>query len=41
MRTAADHGINFFDNCWDYNGGESELRLGRALRDGYRQTACS
>ncbi len=36
VRTAVDHGINFMDNCWDYNGGESERRLGMALRDGYR-----
>ncbi|HEX5400485.1 MAG TPA: aldo/keto reductase [Verrucomicrobiae bacterium] len=36
IRTAVDRGINFMDNCWDYNGGESELRMGRALRDGYR-----
>jgi uncharacterized protein len=25
------------DNCWDYNGGISEVRMGQALRDGYRQ----
>jgi predicted aldo/keto reductase-like oxidoreductase len=37
IRTAIDHGINFMDNCWDYNGGESERRMGQALRDGYRQ----
>lgn len=36
MRSAADRGINFFDNCWDYNGGESEKRMGRTLKDGYR-----
>src|SRR4051794_2061160 len=36
MRAAADRGINFFDNCWDYNDGESERRMGRFLRDGYR-----
>jgi aryl-alcohol dehydrogenase-like predicted oxidoreductase len=34
-----DRGINFLDNCWDYHDGESELRMGRALRDGYRQKA--
>jgi predicted aldo/keto reductase-like oxidoreductase len=37
IRTALDNGINFLDNCWDYNGGESEVRMGKALRDGYRQ----
>lgn len=36
MRTAIDRGITFFDNCWDYNGGESERRMGLALKDGYR-----
>jgi aryl-alcohol dehydrogenase-like predicted oxidoreductase len=39
MRTALDSGINFLDNCWDYNGGNSEIRMGKALRDGYRQKA--
>ena len=39
IRTGIDEGINFLDNCWDYNGGESEIRMGRALRDGYRQKA--
>src|ERR1700686_2528720 len=34
-----DEGGNFLDNCWDYNGGESEIRMGNALRDGYRQKA--
>src|SRR5579863_5410966 len=36
MRTAADAGMNFFDNSWDYNDGESERRMGRVLQDGYR-----
>ncbi len=36
VRTAIDRGINFMDNCWDYNDGESEVRMGKALRDGYR-----
>ena len=36
IRTGIDAGINFLDNCWDYNGGESEVRMGKALRDGYR-----
>jgi predicted aldo/keto reductase-like oxidoreductase len=37
VRTAIDQGVNFMDNSWDYNGGESEIRMGNALRDGYRQ----
>ena len=36
IRTAIDNGINFMDNCWDYNDGASEIRMGKALRDGYR-----
>ena len=39
VRTALDSGMNFLDNCWDYNGGISEERMGMALRDGYRQKA--
>jgi aryl-alcohol dehydrogenase-like predicted oxidoreductase len=35
-RTAVDRGINFLDNSWDYNDGASEIRMGNALRDGYR-----
>src|ERR1043165_4257456 len=37
VRTAVDRGITFMDNCWDYNGGASEERMGKALQDGYRQ----
>src|SRR5579862_1461962 len=37
IRTAIDRGITFMDNCWDYHDGESEVRMGKALRDGYRQ----
>ena len=37
IRTAIDSGINFMDNCWDYNEGASETRMGNALRDGYRE----
>jgi len=36
IRAAIDRGINFLDNCWDYNDGASEMRMGKALRDGYR-----
>ncbi|MGC2526429.1 MAG: aldo/keto reductase [Candidatus Acidiferrum sp.] len=39
IRAGLDEGVNFLDNCWDYNGGESEIRMGNALRDGYRQKA--
>src|SRR5881397_2904786 len=39
VRTAIDRGINFLDNCWDYNDGASEERMGKALRDGYRAKA--
>jgi predicted aldo/keto reductase-like oxidoreductase len=31
IRTAIDRGITFMDNCWDYNGGNSEIRMGKAL----------
>jgi aryl-alcohol dehydrogenase-like predicted oxidoreductase len=37
IRSAIDRGVSFMDNCWDYNGGESEVRMGKALRDGYRE----
>jgi len=39
IRTAIDSGINFMDNCWDYNEGASEIRMGKALREGYRERA--
>ena len=39
VRSAIDRGINFLDNCWDYNEGASETRMGKALRDGYRAKA--
>jgi len=39
IRKGLDEGINFLDNCWDYNGGVSEERMGKALKDGYRQKA--
>jgi uncharacterized protein len=39
VRKALDEGINFLDNCWDYNDGASEVRMGKALQDGYRQKA--
>lgn len=39
IRSAIDAGINFMDNSWDYHNGGSETRMGKALRDGYRQKA--
>jgi aryl-alcohol dehydrogenase-like predicted oxidoreductase len=37
VRTAVDRGVTFMDNSWDYNDGASEVRMGKALRDGYRE----
>lgn len=37
MRAAIDGGITFMDNCWDYAEGLSEMRMGKALKNGYRQ----
>lgn len=39
VRSALDRGINFLDNSWDYNAGESEKRMGKALAEGYRDKA--
>src|SRR5438445_13349373 len=37
IRQAVDRCITFMDNCWDYNEGASQVRMGKALKDGYRQ----
>jgi len=39
IRSALDRGLTFMDNSWDYNDGESEIRMGKALKDGYRAKA--
>jgi predicted aldo/keto reductase-like oxidoreductase len=39
VRSALDRGLTFLDNCWDYSNGECEVRMGKALRDGYRNKA--
>ncbi len=36
IRSAIENGITFMDNSWDYHQGRSEVRMGKALRDGYR-----
>src|SRR5258708_34684801 len=37
IRSAVDRGITFLDNSWDYHNGGSEIRMGKALKDGYRK----
>ncbi|WP_433965041.1 aldo/keto reductase [Tunturiibacter gelidiferens] len=37
LHAGIDRGITFLDNCWDYNDGISEVRMGQGLRNGYRQ----
>jgi predicted aldo/keto reductase-like oxidoreductase len=37
IHAGVDRGITFLDNCWDYNDGISEVRMGQALRNGYRE----
>jgi aryl-alcohol dehydrogenase-like predicted oxidoreductase len=39
VHEAMDRGLTFLDNCWDYHGGESERRMGKALRGAYRDKA--
>jgi aryl-alcohol dehydrogenase-like predicted oxidoreductase len=36
IHAAIDRGINFMDNSWDYHDGGSEIRMGKALQNGYR-----
>lgn len=39
IRSAINQGLTFMDNSWDYSDGQAEVRMGKALKDGYRQKA--